>query len=290
MQLMLRQTSPMRIAIGDVWSFLGPQLAGRLDGRPFDTPPDLMVFPELSLTEYDLGHRAPELALSSSTPPPIRPPHGTVVVGFPERGDDGLIYNSAGAFDADGWRHIHRKRYMPTYGMFDEARIFASGPRGPRIFHPHPDWPTSILICEELWHPSTAYLAALQGAALLVVTAAAPGRGRPDPDDVPERFASQKTWRLLAQTAAVTHGMYVALVNRVGVEGGVTFAGGSLVVAPDGKVLVQAGHDEEDVALELDLERVLRARHPFSHLRDEDPAFMARELDRILRARTDGDD
>jgi len=250
-------------------------------------PGSLVAFPELALTGYDLGSRARELALPEGSSPPVLAgdPTTTVVMGFPESAPDGRIYNAAGAAQGEGWLHVHRKRYLPTYGMFDEGRIFAPGGSGPRIFHPDPEWPTALLICEELWHPAMAYLAALRGAHLLLVLAAAPGRGTPgDADDPGARFGSRLPWRLLARTAAVTHGMYVALVNRSGVEGGVVFAGGSVVVAPDGSVVAEAPEEGEAVLeVELDPSAVRGARTPYAHIRDEDPALVIRELEEILR-------
>lgn len=251
----------------------------------------LVSFPELALTGYDLGSRARELALDASGPPPLRPssPGTTVVLGFPEVASDHRLYNAAGAMDGSGWVHLHRKRYLPTYGMFDEGRVFAPGALGPRIFRPHPSWPTALLVCEELWHPGLAYLAALRGAHLLLVLAAAPGRGSPrDPDEDGTRFRSHGAWRLLARTAALTHGIYVALVNRCGAEGGVVFAGGSLVVAPDGTVVAEASHEEPDTLdVLLDPRAVRAARNPYAHIRDEDVPLMVRELEQILRAETE---
>lgn len=247
----------------------------------------LTVFPELSLTGYALGARARDLALRVSPPPPLLPARdgSTCVFGFVEESASGLVYNSAAATTPGGWLHVHRKRYLPTYGTFDEGRIFAPAATGPRVFRPDPEWPTAILLCEELWHPALAYLAALRGARLVLVLAAAPGRGSPEnvEEDGP-RFRSHRSWRLLARTAALTHGIYVALVNRVGTEGGIVFAGGSLVVGPDGEVVAEASHAEEDT-LEVALrpEAVRAARTPWAHARDEDPGLVARELTAIVQ-------
>lgn len=278
LRLVVHQTAPVLGEVGENRSLAADRLAR-------EEPGSLVAFPELSLTGYDLGTRARELALLEDEPPPLAAPEGTtVVMGFPERTGDGRVYNAAGAFRDGAWLLRHRKRYLPTYGMFDEGRIFAPGARGPRLFHPHPEWPTAILVCEELWHPALAYLAALRGARLLLVLAAAPGRGEPeDPEEDGPRFRSHRAWRLLARTTALTHGIYLALVNRVGAEGSVVFAGGSLVVAPDGEVVAEASHEAEDrLQLRLDPERMRAARTPYAHLRDEDLALVQRELGEIL--------
>ncbi|HSG46534.1 MAG TPA: nitrilase-related carbon-nitrogen hydrolase, partial [Longimicrobiales bacterium] len=186
LRLRIHQTAPR---VGDVAANLA-----EMEALVAEAPPgSLVAFPELALTGYDLGSRARDLGLEPSAPPPLRPssPGTTVVLGFPELARDHRLYNAAGAVDESGWIHRHRKRYLPTYGMFDEGRIFAPGDRGPRTFVPHPSWPTALLVCEELWHPGMAYLAALRGAHLLLVLAAAPGRGSPrDPEEDGPRFRS----------------------------------------------------------------------------------------------------
>ncbi len=252
---------------------------------------DLVLFPELALTGYDLGHRTEEVAvdLDAGSPVPLDGEGPTIVAGLVERGDDHLIYNSAAVLRGGHVVAVHRKRYLPTYGMFDEGRRFAPGRRSVRPFTLARGWRAGILICEDLWHPALAYLYALQEADVLLVPAAAPGRGVAQESGTTmegRRFASAEAWELIARTTALVHGVYVLLCNRGGVEGAVTFAGGSMVVAPDGEVLARA-HEVEDATLEVTLERdrVRRARRPFSHLRDEDPAYTLHALERILRER-----
>ena len=283
LRLVLHQTAPRLGAVDENLAAIHQALG--------TTPPgSLCVFPELALTGYDLGARARELALEEDAPPPVKSPDAatTVVLGYPEIARDTRLYNVAGAFRGGERILRHRKRYLPTYGMFDEGRIFAPGDQGPRLFHPRPEWPAALLVCEELWHPALAYLAALRGAHLLVVLAAAPGRGAPkEVEEDGPRFGSHRAWRLLARSTALTHGVYVALVNRVGVEGGTVFAGGSLVVAPDGEVVSEASHRDPDrLEVDLDAGRVARARHPYAHLRDEDLDLVQRELGALLGNRT----
>ncbi|GMV08119.1 MAG: carbon-nitrogen hydrolase [Gemmatimonadota bacterium] len=248
---------------------------------------DLVVFPELSLTGYTLGHRARELAVPLDGPPPLAlPEEGPLaVVGLVERGEDHLTYNAALAARGSRIVATHRKVYLPTYGTFDEGRVFAPGRRSVRPFEAAPGWCVGVIVCEDFWHPALSYLLALQGMDVLVVLAAAPGRGIPGEGDGAV-FASTGRWELIARTTALLHGVYVGLCNRVGVEEGVTFAGGSLVVAPDGEVLARAPEAEEarlDVTLERD--RIARARQPYAHLRDEDAAVALHTLERIVRER-----
>jgi len=202
-----------------------------------------------------------------------------------ERGEDHLTYNAAVAQRGPSLLSVHRKVYLPTYGTFDEGRIFAAGRRSVRPFELAEGWRAGLLVCEDFWHPALAYLLALQSVDVLVILAAAPGRGAPTAREG-ARFGSADSWDILARSTALLHGMYVVLCNRVGIEDGVIFAGGSMVVDPMGQVLTRAPQGEAatlDVMLERDA--VARARQPYAHLRDDDPAVTLHTLERILRER-----
>lgn len=245
---------------------------------------DLVVFPELALTGYLLGGAVQEVALplSNGSPLALEPGSPAVAFGMVERGSDQLVYNT-GVVARDGAVvAAHRKIYLPTYGMFDEGRLFAPGRQGVRPFDLTPDWKIGLLVCEDLWHPALAYLHAIQEADVIVVMAAPPGRGLPEEGDRNE-FASTEPWELLVRATAFLHGVYVLLACRTGVEGGVTFSGGSMVADPTGTIVARAP-EMEDARLEvtLDKEAIRRARASFSHLRDEDPNLVQREIQRIV--------
>lgn len=280
-------TGDLRVEIRQTEPVLGDPEANRasMEAAVRETDAHLVVFPELALTGYSLGHRARELGVSLADGPPLAlPAHGPVaVLGLVERGEDHLTYNAAVAARGSRILAVHRKVYLPTYGTFDEGRVFAAGRRSPRPFEATPGWQAGVLVCEDFWHPALAYLHAVQGADVLLVLAAAPGRGG---SRVERRFASTESWELIARTTALVHGVYVVLCNRVGAEGGVTFAGGSMVVDPAGEIVASAPQGEPaalDVVLER--ERVARARQPYAHLRDEDPAMVLHTLERVLRER-----
>jgi predicted amidohydrolase len=236
---------------------------------------DLVLTPELSLTGYDLRDAAAAMARDNQAP--LRLPHPTIL-GDVESAS-GLLYNVATL--ADGHRDdiIHRKVYLPTYGMFDEGRYFGKGDRVVPIVTN--GWRVGVLICEDFWHPALAYLLAMQGAHALLVMAAAPGRGAAPGGEAGAFFASTDSWERIARTTAQLYGIYVAICNRCGVEGGVTFAGESIVVAPDAGVIARAGIAEERMDVELDRDEVVRARRPYAHLRDDDTRLVAAELARI---------
>jgi predicted amidohydrolase len=241
---------------------------------------DLLLTPELSLTGYDVRDRVHDLALplaelAASFP---WPGQGAIAIGFIERGNDHVPYNSAAVVRADELLFHHRKIYLPTYGMFDEGRYFG---RGESVLpFELGGWRFGLLICEDFWHPALAYLLACQAIDVLLVLAAAPGRGAWAGGETSD-FASGDVWLRMARTTAQQYGIYVALCNRVGVEGAVTYGGGSVVVKPDGDVL-HALEGEETSTVELARAELQRARRPYAHIRDESPHIVLRELQRIV--------
>jgi predicted amidohydrolase len=236
---------------------------------------DLAVTPELSLTGYDLRDAVPDVAHAEL------PAHGfpyPTLAGAIESAS-GLNYNVAALAHGENTTIVHRKIYLPTYGMFDEGRYFGRGDRA-APFEMH-GWRVGVLICEDFWHPALAYLLAMQGIHLLLVMAAAPGRGALVGGEDGAFFASSDSWERIARTTAQLYGIYVAVCNRTGVEGGVTFAGESLVVAPDTSVIARAGVEPQRLDIALLASEVARARRPGAHLRDDDPRLVLSELQRI---------
>jgi predicted amidohydrolase len=247
---------------------------------------DLLVTPELAATGYDVRDAVHALARPESPRAfPELAAGPAVVLGAIERDAHFVPYNVALHIDRGSVIHRHRKVYLPTYGLFDEGRYFG---RGDRVrAYDWRGWRIGLLVCEDLWHPALAYLLAMSGAHLIVVQAAAAGRGAWDGASDGARFGSREGWEQLARAAATAYGVYVVLVNRVGVEGGCVFSGGSMIVGPSGGIVARAGDAaEERLTADLAMAEVARARRPFAHRRDEDPYLVARELDTLLRAGT----
>lgn len=247
---------------------------------------DLVVTPELSLTGYDVRDAVHALAMPEcDVPCPALAQGPDVIVGTVERDEAFVPYNAMLHLRGGRVLHRHRKVYLPTYGMFDEGRYFGRGDTV-RTYRAGGGWRAGLLVCEDLWHPALGWLLAAQGAHLVVVQSAAAGRGAVAGGAHGGRFASWDAWEHLARAAAIAYGCYVALANRVGVEGSLCFAGGSMIIAPDGAVVARADDLGEDrIDAELSLEAVAAARRPYAHVRDDDPRLVARELDRILDAR-----
>lgn len=260
--------------------------ARRIGAAAASTGADLLLTPELSLTGYAVGDDAARLAVEADAGSVLAFPGladaAPVLVGLVERGDAGVHYNTAALVQAGRVLFRHRKLYLPTYGMFEEGRFFGRG-GDLATFDAAEGWRAGVLICEDFWHPALAYLLAMARVQLLLVMAAAPGRGVFQGGEAGGRFASADVWERMARVTAQLYGIYVALANRVGVEGAVTFAGGSVIVGPDGSVLARAP-EEGEVVLDatLDPDEVRRARTPYSHLRDEDLRLTSRLLARLV--------
>lgn len=225
---------------------------------------DLLVFPEAALSGYFLqggvaeaARTAAEVAAGLGAPPQGAP---DVVLGFYERWRHQL-YNSVAWFTPadDRWEpvHVHRKMFLPTYGVFDEARFVEAGTEL-RAFDTR-FGRMGLLVCEELWHSLPATTLAVAGAELVVVVSASPARDlRPTAHGQPQNL---DRWERLARSAAEEHGIYVAVCQLTGSEGGKLFPGGSLVVGPDGAVAARGPLLEPGtVSAVLDGRRLDRAR------------------------------
>src|SRR5881275_1728114 len=165
--------------------------------------------------------------------------------------------SSGGA--APGIRQVHRKVFLPTYGVFDEERFVDRG-REIRAFDTR--WGrAAILVCEDAWHSISGTIAALQGAQLVIVPSASPARGTGMDEEGTRLPASVVRWERILKGIADEHGVWVAFASLVGFEGGKGFPGGSVLVSPGGEILLRGPLFEEAVlTYDLDFEELTRAR------------------------------
>jgi len=202
---------------------------------------------------------------------------GGLVAGFVEETDDFHFYNSAVYFEAGAIHHVHRKAYLPTYGLFDESRYFARGDRV-RSFDSK-FGRCALLVCEDMWHPSTVYIAALDRALTVLCPSSSPVRGITDDA---EQDNNARYWELLNAMYAQTFALSVVYANRVGFEDGVGFWGGSEVVDPSGARLAKARYYEEDlIVAEVNVKAARRQRVMSPLLRDENLDLTINELVRL---------
>ncbi len=243
---------------------------------------NLILFPELSLTGYTLRDINIDIAVN-----PFKSKlfddfkklskEIIIIVGGVEEGDNFAIYNSAFVFEDGEIKHIHRKIYPPTYGMFEEMRYFSSG-KSVRAFDTKLGR-IGVLICEDLWHISLPYLLAIDGASVIAGLAASPTRISGESDELTNYKINSEHHKTYARLLSV----YFLFSNRVGYEDGVNFWGGSEVVNSDGEVVAVAKLFEEDLIFaEIDFKTIKRSRQFSRHFIDEDPYFVERELKRIL--------
>ena len=236
-----------------------------------DHKPDLVVFPETATSGYFVEGGVTELAVSAGTlardlAAAYKGPAIDVAVGFYERFQN-HIYNS-GLYVTLGGRkpevcHVHRKVFLPTYGVFDEERFVDRGQDGVRSFETGWGGKAAILICEDAWHSLAATVAALQGAQLLIVPSASPARGLGEDDACQGETlpASVVRWERIVRGIAEEHGVFVALANLVGFEGGKGFPGASAVIDPTGKIIARGPLFEEALlTADLDLDSLTTAR------------------------------
>jgi predicted amidohydrolase len=241
----------------------------------------LVIFPELSLTGYYLKDLAGELACAADDERllPIAEASRALDVsaGFVERGPDARLHIAQGYWSGGRLVHVHRKVYLPTYGIFDDGRYFGPGDRFD-VFRSAVG-PAGIAICEDLWHASVPYLYGATGATTVFCPSASPGRGVAEGGDL----GTAESCRLMDRFYAQYMTMYVVFVNRVGHEDGIAFWGGSEVVAPDGTVVARAPDFAEELVLaEIDPELVARERDRNPLIRDERPDLVIAQL---MRAR-----
>jgi predicted amidohydrolase len=244
----------------------------------------LVVFPELSMTGYLLRDQVPDVALGPRSPALRKLKEACreidALIGFVEEGEGHRFYNSAIYLSRGRKTHIHRKLYLPTYGMFDEARDFAAGER----LRPFVSrfGKAGVLICEDIWHSTSSWLLAQEGAELLFVLSSGPTRGaRPG-----RGITSLAVWHELACVTAQFQTAYVVYVNRVGFEDGLNYGGGSRVIDPFGRTACELPPLEEALeTVELSDEVLRRARTAYPLLRDENLELVYRELGRIRRDR-----
>lgn len=250
---------------------------------------DLLIFPELSLTGYTLKDIVEEVARDPHKDPDFKKivaaSRGlSLVLGFVEESADapGLFYNSAAFISSGKILHIHRKVFLPTNGMFEEGKFFASGRRF--VTFRTPFGKVGLLICRDFLHYGASYALFTGGADMLLIISAAPGRGITNE----ESFATSRMWELMGEAISTFSTAYIVYANRVGVEDGVFFAGGSFLYSPTGQLLAQAAYlDPEYLVHQIDLTAVREARKKWLLLRDEKPEVILRSLERVLRETED---
>ena len=252
----------------------------------------LVVFPELGLTGYLLQDLAAEVAMRLDDPRLLELAGATAgtggdvlsaIVSFVEESADHRLFISVALLEGGLVRHVQRKLFLPTYGLFDERRFFAAGD----LLRATPSQlgvGVGLSVCEDFWHLGVPQVLALDGAQLLVNVSSSPGRDLAALNEV--GLGTATSWRTLLRTYAQLTTSFVVFVNRVGVDESISFWGGSEVIGPNGEAIFSAPlYDEGLYFADVDLGDVRRERIALPLLRDERLELAVRELARIVNER-----
>ncbi len=289
---MLRDVATLRIALAQVAPQLGVLEANlarhhELLGQARAGGADLVVFPELGLTGYQLQDLAGEVAMRLDDPRLTQLVAATrglsAVVSFVEESADHRLFISAALLEDGELTHVHRKLFLPTYGLFDERRFFAAGD----VLRAAPSRlgiGVGLAICEDFWHLAVPQLLALDGAQILINVSSSPGRDLAATNEV--GLGTATSWRTLMRTYAQLTTSFVVFCNRVGVDESISFWGGSEVIGPTGAPVFTAPlYDEGLFMVEIATGDLRRERISLPLLRDERPELQVRELSRIVAER-----
>lgn len=241
---------------------------------------DLLLFPELSLTDYLAAPDCQALALSADAPQitAIMEAAGLMGVsfGFIERDQDGHFFNSQMLVAGRRRLGLHRKLNIPNYGNLAEGRYYSAGLalEEPVSFCGHA---VSTLICADLWNPALPWLVALAGADLLLAPVASAL------DAVADGFDNPAGWDVVLQHTALLYGLPVLFANHCGSRGHLRFWGGSRILDARGRTIASAAMEEMLIDASLDLSNIAAARTTLPTIRDADPTLIAQQLSHLNR-------
>jgi N-carbamoylputrescine amidase len=242
---------------------------------------EIVCLPELFRTRYFCQREDVALFdLAETVPGPttealgkVAKARGVVVVApVFERRAPGVYHNSAAVIDATGEVvGLYRKMHIPDDPAYYEKFYFTPGDLGFRAFNTQVGR-VATLICWDQWYPEGARLATLEGPSILFYPTAI---GWHPPEKEQHGTAQRDAWRTIQRSHAIANGVYVAAVNRVGLEkvsagsAGLEFWGSTFICDPFGVVLAEASTGKEEVVLaEVDLARIEDVRRNWPFLRD----------------------
>lgn len=237
---------------------------------------ELLVFPELSLTGYQLGRRTPEVAMRRDDARLLKlasvAPALLVVVGFVEEASPGEYYNAVAYLQYGQVINVYRKLNLPNYGGLEEGKWFHQGDEIVQV-ECKEHWRACTLICADMWNPALVHCAMLRRPELLLAPVNSASM------IVSEAFSNEKNWHINVSFYAMLYGIPVLMANRYGAEGDAWFWGGSRIIGPRGEVLVQADDGECLISATLELASISAARFDHPAIRDGNTPLIRRFLD-----------
>jgi predicted amidohydrolase len=248
---------------------------------------NLIVFPELGLTGYQLQDLAAEVAMSADDTRLVELARAagemSAVVSFVEEAEDHRLFISAALLEDGEVKFVHRKLFLPTYGLFDERRFFAAGDRL-RTVESKLGVRLGLAVCEDFWHMAVPETLTLDGAQILINVSSSPGRDLAAVHEV--GLGTAASWRNLMRTYAQLTTSFVVFCNRVGLDETISFWGGSEVIDPSGQAVFTAPLFDEGLHfVDIELGDLRREWIGLPLLRDERPELHLRELRRIMAER-----
>ena len=177
---------------------------------------------------------------------------------------EGLFYNTVYVLKDGKILAKHRKMNIPTYGRLNEGAFFARGKQHTSFNVNARAYTAGILTCADSWNPALVYLQAVCGNQLLLQPVSAAH------NSVEGHYDNVRGWQINIQHSALTWGMFVVMVNRVGVDNNLSFFGQSSVIDPYGNVLLKMGDAAELKTIEIDLAATIEARFNLPTLRDSE--------------------
>ncbi|MBI3315661.1 MAG: carbon-nitrogen hydrolase [Candidatus Omnitrophica bacterium] len=188
-----------------------------------------------------------------------------IVAPLFEKTPTGVYHNSAVVIDADGKvLGKYRKMHIPYDPWFYEKFYFAPGDLGFRVFKTRYAR-IAVFICWDQWFPEPARLAALKGAQIIFYPTAIGWK----PENPREIKLYHEAWETVQRGHAIANGVFVAVANRVGLEGKLKFFGSSFVADPFGSVLCRASSSREEILIQdCDLGLIERTRREWPLFRD----------------------
>ena len=273
---LLVATAQIACRPGDIAGNVGLHLEAL--GQARERGVGLVVFPELSLTDYLSEPDVPALARPADAPELLHIAAAAgdmaVSVGFIERAPDGQAYNSQALFRNGRCLCVHRKVNLPSYGNLQEGRHYAAGKRI-EVVGLGQDWTCATLTCADAWNPALPWLAALQGADLMIVPVASAL------DAVGDGFDNPSGWDINLRHTALTYGLPIVMANHCGRRGALSFWGGSRILDASGRELARLGDQPGLAVARLDTVDGAKARRRLPTVRDADPDLVRAELARL---------
>ena len=302
MKAAIYQTSPLLL---DLEANLDEVITKINHGR--EKGAQLIVFPELALTGYFVGEKYHEVALrldSKEIRKLVSATAGTAaVVGFIEESPSMNFYNSALVAVDGNILFAYRKLNLPNYGVFEERKYFGSGKKVP-VFK-YLEFTIAVFICNDLWHPSLPYLGVSQKADIFVTIF------NSSEGSMGTEFSNIESWEIIDKFYSRIFGIYNVCANRVGEEcheerrdysdeeDGQTaycqedplpcrgqiyrFWGGSEIINPFGQQIAKAAfHEPDEIFADISRDLLRKKKILLPYLRNDDPYFTHRELERIL--------